>query len=67
MLKDTFLNVNHNSYSGKFWDNSKCKCDQGKATLDGMDFRVSKIIYKDICIKVNRLWGWYVRQYHSAS
>ena len=29
-----------------------CKCDQGKAILDGLEFRVSKIIYKDIYIKV---------------
>ena len=49
---------NHNNYSRKFWDNSKCKCDQGKAILDGKEIRVSKIIYKDICIKVCRLWGW---------
>ena len=48
---------NHNNYSRKFWDNSKGKCDQGKAILDGMKFPVSKIIYKDICIKVHRLWG----------
>ena len=49
---------NHNNYSRKFWDNSKCKCDQGKAILDGIEFRVSKIIYKDICIKVHELCGW---------
>ena len=49
---------NPNNYSRKFWDNSKCKCDQGKAILDGIEFRVSKIIYKDICIKVHGLWGW---------
>ena len=49
---------NHNNYSRKFWDNSKCKCDQGKAILDGIEFRVSKIILKDICIKVHGLWGW---------
>ena len=49
---------NHNNYSRKFWDNSKCKCDQGKAILDGIEFRVSKIIYKDICIKVHGYWGW---------
>ena len=49
---------NHNNYSGKFWDNSKCKCDQGKAVLDGIEFPVSKIIYKDICIKVHGLWSW---------
>ena len=42
---------NHNNYSRKFWDNSKCKCDQGKEILDGKEIRVSKIIYKDICIK----------------
>ena len=38
----------------KFWDNSKCKCDQGKAILDGIEFRVSKTILK-ICIKVHGL------------
>ena len=48
---------NHNNYSRNFWDNYKCKCDQGKAILDGIEFRVSKIIYKDISIKVNGLWG----------
>ena len=37
--------------------NSKCKCDQGKAILDGLELRVNKIIYKDICIKVHGLWG----------
>ena len=46
---------NHNNYSRKFWDNSKCKCDQGKAILDGIALRVSKIIYKDICMKVHGL------------
>ena len=49
---------NHNNYSRKFWDNSKCKCDHEKAILDGIEFRVSKIILKDICIKVHGLWGW---------
>ena len=47
----------HNNYSGKFWDNSQCKCDQGKAILDGIKLWVSKIIYKDICIKEHWLWG----------
>ena len=46
----------HNNYSKKFWDNSKCKCDQGKAILDGIELWVSKIIYKDICIKEHGLW-----------
>ena len=32
-----------------------CKCDQGKAILDGVEFRVSKIMYKDICIKEHGL------------
>ena len=32
-----------------------CKCDQGKANLDGIEFWVSKIIYKDICIKEHAL------------
>ena len=49
---------NRNNYSRKFWVNSKCKCDQGKAILDGIEFRVSKIIHKDICIKVHELCGW---------
>ena len=35
-----------------------CKCDQGKTILDGIEFRVSKIIYKDICLKADGLWGW---------
>ena len=38
-----------------FWDNSKCKSEQGKAILE---FRLSKIVYKDTCIKVHGLWGW---------
>ena len=49
---------NHNNYSRKFWDNSKCKCDQEKAISDGIEFQVSKIICKDISIKVHGLWGW---------
>ena len=28
-----------------------CKCDQRKSVLDGIEIRVSKIIYKDICIE----------------
>ena len=47
---------NHNNYSRKFRDNSKCKCDQGMAILDGVSG--SKMIYKDICIKVHGLWDW---------
>ena len=31
--------------------------DHGKAILDGIEFRVSKIIYKDIFIKVYGLWS----------
>ena len=50
--------INRNNYSKKCWDNSKCKCDQGKAILDGTEFCVSKVIYKDICKKVHGLWGW---------
>ena len=46
----------HNNYSRKCWDNSKCKCDQGKAILDGIELWVSKIIYKDICVKEHGLW-----------
>ena len=49
---------NHNNSSRKFLDNFKCKCDQRKANLDVIKLRVSKIIYKDICIKVHGLWGW---------
>ena len=49
---------NHNNCSRKFWDNFKCKCDQGKAIIDVIEFRVSKIIYIDVCIKVRGLWGW---------
>ena len=49
---------NHNNYSRKFYNNSKCKCDQGQAILDGIEFRVRKIVYKDIYIKVYGLWGW---------
>ena len=49
---------NRNNYSRKFWDNSKGKCDQGNTILDGVEFRVSKIIYEDICIKVHGLLGW---------
>ena len=49
---------NYNNYSRKCWNNSKCKCDQGKAISDGIELRASKIIYKDICIKVQGLWGW---------
>ena len=48
---------NCNSYSRKFWANSTCKYDQGKAILDGIEFRIIKIIYKDICIKEHGLWG----------
>ena len=48
---------NHNNYSRKLWDNSKCKCDQGKATLERI-ISVSKIIYKEIYIKVHGLRGW---------
>ena len=47
---------NHNNYKRKFWKNSNCKCDQEKTILDGIEFRVSKMIYKDI--KVHWLWGW---------
>ena len=30
-------------------------CDQEKPILDGIEFWVSKIIHKDICIKAHRL------------
>ena len=32
-------------------DISTCKCDQGKAILDGIEFQVSKIILKGILHK----------------
>ena len=57
-LVKMWKNLKHNNYRRKFWDNSKCKCDQGKAILDGIELRVSKIWYEDICIKVHGLWGW---------
>ena len=58
MYKDTFFKCeNHNNYSRKFWDNSKCKCDQGKATLERI-ISVCKIIHKEIYIKVHGLRGW---------
>ena len=47
----------HNNYNRKFWDNYMWKCDQGKAILDGKELWVSKIIYKDICIKEHGNWG----------
>ena len=45
------------------------KYDQRKAILDGIEFRLSKMIYKDIYIKVHgfEVGTWYVRQCHSAS
>ena len=49
---------NYKNYSKKFWDKFKRKCDQRKAILDWIDIRVSKIIYKDICVKIHGLWGW---------
>ena len=54
--KSLFWMWNHKNYSRKFWDNSNCKCDQGKSILDGIEFRVSKIIYKDIYIKEHGVW-----------
>ena len=47
-----------NNYSSKFWDNSTSKCHQGKAIFDRIEFQFSKVIHKDICIKVHGLWGW---------
>ena len=40
-----------------------------KRILGGTEFRVSKMIYKDICIKVHgfEVGASYVRQCHSAS
>ena len=49
------LIVSYNNYSRKFWYNSKSKCDYGKAILDGIELRVSKVIYKDTCMKVHGL------------
>ena len=31
---------------------------QGKAILDGIEFRVSRMIYKDIYIELHGLWSW---------
>ena len=45
---------NHKNYSRKFWD----KRDQRAAILDGIEFRFSKIICRNICLKVQGLWGW---------
>ena len=36
-------------------DNSN---DQGKEILERIEFWVSKIVFKDICIKENGLWVW---------
>ena len=58
MLQTLFKMWNYKNYSSKSQDNSKCKCDQGKAILDGIEFRVSKIIYNYIYIKVYGPWGW---------
>ena len=57
-IKECLVVCNHNNCSRKFWDNSNGKCDKGKAILDGIEFPVRKIIYKDICIKAFGLWGW---------
>ena len=43
---------NHNNYKRKFRDSSKCKCDEEKVILDGIEFRVSKMIYKDVKVHV---------------
>ena len=42
---------------GNFKTILNCKCDQRKAILDEIEFRVSKIIYKFIYIKVYGLWS----------
>ena len=54
---------------GNFETILKCKCDQRKAILDGIEFQVNKMIYKDICIKVHgfQVGASYVRQCRSAS
>ena len=44
---------NRKNYSIKLWDNS-----YWKAILDGIEFWVSKIIYKGLRIKEHRIWGW---------
>ena len=53
--KTLFLMWNH-SIVGNFENNSKCKCDQGKAILDGIEFLICKITCQDICIEPG-LWG----------
>ena len=32
-----------------------CNCEQGKSVLDGIEFRVSKEMYKGICTKEHGL------------
>ena len=63
MHKDTFLNLNSHKHTfficeittvRKFWDNSMCKSDQGKANLDGIEFWVSKIINKNTSMKEHK-------------
>ena len=56
--KTLFQKWNQNNYSREFQDNSNCKCDQGKAISDVIEFWVSKMIYRDTDIKVYGLWGW---------
>ena len=58
MLKDTFLNVKSQQLCRKYWDNSNYKCDQRKAILDVIEFRVSKIIYKRYSHNRSWIWGW---------
>ena len=55
MLKDTFLNVKSQQLQQEILKQFKCKFDQGKAILDGIEFRVNKTIYKDIYLKVCEL------------
>ena len=49
MLNDTFIIGNFETI---------LNVNLTKAILDGIEFWASKIIYKDICIKVHGLWGW---------
>lgn len=57
MQRATFLKCETIIDGRAFWDDSN-KWDQGKMILDKIEFQVSKIKYKDICIKEQGLWGW---------
>ena len=49
--KTFFLNVKSQQLYWKILRQFKCKCNQRKVILNGIEFRVSKMIYKDI-------WGF---------